>query len=190
MKKFVLAFLLVCFPVASNAEIFIEGDARAGSDKLSSKEVNCVDLYFQERDCPRGYRIGGGLHLAVGFRSFIGDNKSETLSLALGYLWESSFEEETSATTLETIYTQHYDLHRLGFGLSYHLDPRYEEEISDSNKVKLEFDDALGIVFKYGYIIRQPDWQLGVRYTIMDYKIDSEDVDASSLGIYVSKSFQ
>ena len=152
--------------------------------------MTCVDVFFQEWECPRGFRIGSGLHLAVGFRSLIGDNKSETLSLALGYLWESRFEEETSATTLESIYTQHYGLHRVGIGLSYHLDPKYEEEISDSNKVQLDFDDALGIVFKYGYLIRQPDWQLGVRYSIMDYKIDSEDVDASSLGVYVSKSFQ
>lgn len=48
----------------------------------------------------------------------------------------------------------------------------------------------LGLYFKYGYLIKQTDWHVGVRYTIMDYKIGSVEVDASSFGIYGSKSFQ
>jgi hypothetical protein len=167
--------------------IFIEGGARVGGDELSSDEAICIDLF--DRGCP-GSRIGGGAHLAVGFRYFVGENKSESLSLALGYLWDNSFDEKVSSTTLETIYSHHDGLHRVGIGLSYHLDPRYEEEISDSKKIQLDFDDAFGIVFKYGYLIRQTDWHVGVRYTIMDYKIGSVEVDASSFGIYGSKSFQ
>lgn len=191
MKKFVLVFLLVSFPAASNTEIFIEGGARVGSDELSSKEVICVDFFvFENKNCPNDYRAGGGAHLAVGYRYFVGDNKSESLSLALGYLWDGRFDEKASAMTLETIYTQHYGLHRVGIGLSCHLDPRYEDEISDSKKIQLDFDDALGIVIKYGYLVRQPDWHIGVRYTIMDYKIGSVEVDANSFGIYGSKSFQ
>jgi hypothetical protein len=191
MKKFVLVFLLVSFPAVSNAEIFIEGGARVGGDELSSKEVICVDFFvFGNENCPSDYRAGSGAHLAVCFRYFIGDNKSESLSLALGYLWNHYSDEKASATTLETIYTHHVGLHRVGIGLSYHLDPKYEEEISDSNEIQLDFDDALGIVIKYGYLIRQPDWHIGVRYTIMDYKIGSVEVDASSFGIYGSKNFQ
>jgi hypothetical protein len=113
MQILILVFLLASFTTASNAEILIEGGARAGSNKLSSEKVTCLDIFFQVTSCPRGFRIGGGGHLAVGFHSFIGDNKSESLSLALGYLWESSFEEKASATTLEAVYTQHYDLQRL-----------------------------------------------------------------------------
>jgi hypothetical protein len=105
-------------------------------------------------------------------------------------LWEGNFDEKTSAKTLEAIYTKHYGFHRAGIGISYHLDPKYEEEITDTNKIQLDFDDAFGIVFKYGYLIKQTDWHVGVRYTIMDYKIGSVEVDASSIGIYGSRSFQ
>ena len=104
-------------------------------------------------------------------------------------MWGSSFEEKTSAKILEATYTRHRGLHRFGIGLAAHLDPTYEEEIDDFNTVRLDFDDALGVVFKYGYLIRQPDWLLGIRYTDMDYQTGSEEVDASSWGIFVSKSF-
>ncbi len=183
-----LVFLLVSFPAASNAEIFIEGGARVGGDKISSQEEPACSLGGP--GCSENSRVGGGAHLAVGYRYFIGDIKSESLSLALGYLWDGSFDEKGSAKTLEAIYTKHYGIHQTGIGISYHLDPKYEEEITDTKEIQLDFDDAFGIVFKYGYIIKQTDWHVGVRYTIMDYKIGSVEVDASSFGFYGSKSFQ
>ncbi len=174
---------------SDRTSIYIEGGFQFGGDKLSGqKEPSCIPP-----GCATNLRLGSGGHVAVGFQNFIGDNKSESLSLALGYLWEAgtgNFDEKASAVTLEAIYAQHHDLHRLGIGLSYHHDPRYEEEISDLKKIKLDFDDSLGVVFKYGYFFRQADWHLGASYTIMDYKIGSEDVDASGLGVFVSKSFQ
>ena len=169
--------------------MFIEGGFRMGSEKVRISEQNCVDIFFQEADCPRGFRIGEGVHLAIGFNYFIGDSNSQALSLAAGYLKGGDFEEKSSATTLEVLYTQYNDLHRWGIGLSYHIDPEYEEEISSSKTRKLKFDDALGIVIKYGYLIRSPDWELGFRLTLMDYKLASEDYNANSLGIFASKSF-
>jgi hypothetical protein len=186
MKKFVMALLVLTLPLASSAEIYVEGGVRSGGDKLSSTNGSiCFDPY-----CPRDNRIGDGAHLAVGYRYFFGEDDTQDFSLALGYLWDSRFEEKTSAKILEATFTQHQGLHRLGIGLAYHIDPMYEEEISDSNTVRLDFDDALGIVFKYAYLIRQPDWLLGIRYTVMDYQTGSEEVDANSLGIYASKSFR
>lgn len=128
--------------------------------------------------------------MAVGYRYFFEEDNTQDLSLSLGCLWESNFEEKTSAKILEGTYTQHHELHRLGIGLAYHFGPRYEEEISDFTTIRLDFDDALGVVFKYGYLIRQPNWLLGIRYTIIDYETGGEYVDASSLGIYVLKSFR
>ncbi len=179
--------------ISKNA-IFIEGGARMGSEKVRISEQNCVDIFFQATDCPRGFRIGEGGHLAIGFNYFIGDNRSKSLSMAAGFLKGGGIDESSSAKTLEIVFTQYYELYRLGVGLSYHVDPEYEEEIDagygdTADNIQLNFDDALGIVFKLGYLIRSPDWELGLRYTLMDYELANEDYNANSLGIFVSKSF-
>lgn len=174
--------------------LFIEGGFRMGTEKVRISEQNCVDIFFQATDCPRGFRIGEGAHLAIGFNYFIGDNRSKSLSIAAGFLEGGGTDESSSAKTLEIVFTQYYGLHRLGIGLSYHVDPDYEEEIDagygdTADNRQLNFDDALGIVFKYGYLVRSPDWELGCRFTLMDYELASEDYNASSLGIFASKSF-
>lgn len=172
-------------PSNDRFSIYIEGGVGMGSEKLNPKHSQCIPP-----GCDTGLALGEGLHLAVGFQNFIGDNKSKSLSLALGYLTSASTDEKASAVTLEAMYAQHHGLHRLGFGLSYHLNPKYEIEIDDSRTSQVDFDDSLGIVFKWQYLFKQPNWHLGVGYTIMDYKKDGRDFDASRLEVYASKSYQ
>lgn len=85
--------------------------------------------------------------------------------------------------------------HRFGVGATYHMNPEYD--ISDFASENLEFDNALGIVFEYGF-----QWvnriSLDFRYVDIEYEASNADrfigfkdkYDGSHFGVYISATFE
>lgn len=71
--------------------------------------------------------------------------------------------------------------HRFGGGITYHMNPEFEIDLSDVRGT-VDFDDAVGGVLEYDYFFT-PSISLGLRGTVIDYK--SSDVEGSVNGNYV-----
>ena len=99
---------------------------------------------------------------------------------------------------LELIPFYNFGHHRIGAGLSYHLNP--ELDLKDAGGPKFEFDDAPGALVQYDYSFA--GWNsngilLGFRYMWIDYEIDQVDgtrvsgdkVDGDHFGVHFSYMF-
>lgn len=89
--------------------------------------------------------------------------------------------------------------HRFGIGATLHLNPIYDEKV-DGIKAEIEFDNAFGFVVDYGYSWNNQVSYLGVRYTAIDYEIDSvefngakfpfsDELDGSNIEFYATFAF-
>ena len=78
------------------------------------------------------------------------------------------------------------DHHRLGLGLTRHFSPHFEQKI-DSQKVKVDFDDATGFLVEYNYLFTESAG-IGLRYTDIEYEAPEilyDSVNASNVGLFV-----
>ncbi len=80
------------------------------------------------------------------------------------------------------------DSHRFGIGASYHIGPTYKDDIVGLAPLKIDFDDALGLILQYSYAVSS-GFQIGARFTQMDYEANGASLDASSFGIILSNGF-
>lgn len=187
MQKIFFVFFLISIANVGKAELFLEASLEGGGETFATAERG-NDYYSIDDDL----NIGGGIKLGIGIQNMIGQEELGSLSVALGYIWDridaTNGDADFSTITFDVIYTRHFDMHRLGLGASYHIDPRYEEDIDGSTPFDLDFDDSLGFTLKYGYEINQ-GLQIGVRYTVMEYEINNTDVDADSFGLFLSNGF-
>lgn len=167
------------------AGFYFELDFENGGDTLATVSVS--DSFFG--DYERDLDIGGGNKLAVGIHNILGENKDRSLSLALGYLSDSidasNGDADYDTVTFDAIYGFHFEAHEFGLGASYHIGPEYKDKIDGQPRIKLEFDDALGLVMQYSYAV-SPVFHVGLRYTEMDYEINDVELDASSFGIFIA----
>ena len=135
---------------------------------------------------------GGGFKVAVGWQQYIGGFDDVGLIFSLGYLFneiEASIgEEETRAVVAEALYFREFGPYRLSVGGSYHMNPRYTASIDGLAPTRIEFNDALGLVGRCGYVIDKT-FEIGLRYTFIDYEANGDSYNADSLGFYVSSVF-
>jgi hypothetical protein len=121
----------------------------------------------------------------------VGEN-GKSLSLALGYMIQSmdasNGTAEISTLTFDAIYSIPVDVHRFGIGASYHIGPTYKDNIAGFSPLKIDFDNAWGLVMQYSYAY-SPRFQVGARITGMDYEVDGFSLDASSFGVFISNGF-
>lgn len=178
----VLLTVLLLVPLAfgsARAGLYLEVDYELGGDTLASTELEDLDA-------------GGGYRLAIGLQTFIGGFEDVGLIFSIGYLFDwisaSNGDAEIDAFVAEFIYFRDFGPHRLGVGGSYHMNPQYEDDVDGFPRTRIDFDDALGLVGRYGYVIEK-SIEFGVRYTLMDYEANGVSIDADSLGFYVSAAF-
>ncbi len=135
---------------------------------------------------------GGGFKVAFGWQQYIGGFEDVGLIFSLGYLFNeieaSNGEEETRALVGEALYFREFGPYRLSIGGSYHMNPRYRDSIDGFAPTRIDFDDALGLVVRCGYVIDKT-FEVGVRYTFIDYEANGKNFNADSLGFYVSSNF-
>ena len=166
-------------PCISTAEIYAELSVESGGETLAS--TSAEDL-----------NTAGGIKIALGFQRYIGGFDDVGILLSLGYLFNtieaSNGTIETDAMVLEFIYFRLFGPHRIGTGGSYHLNPGYEEDLDGFARRKINFDDSLGFVVRYSYTFTG-GYQAGVRYTLIDYQANGENLDADSVGLFIASSF-
>ena len=179
LAKFVITAILLTLASVARAELYMEFGFQGGGDTLISTNSG------------EGLYTGGGFKFAIGVQNKVGKN-GETLSLSLGYLSEeidtSNGTAEISTLNLDAIYSYRIFNHRFGFGASYHIDPTYSNNIVGLPPFKIEFDDALGLILQYSYVLNSR-FQISTRYTLMDYEASGLSLDASSFGIFLSNGF-
>ncbi len=176
-----LAMLLFSGPVVmpARAGVYMELGLDVGGDTLA--DTSLEDL-----------SAGGGFKVAVGLQHYIGGFDDVGLIFSLGYLFDEieadNGEAEIYALVAEFIYFREFGPHRLGIGGSYHMNPRYKQDIDGFAPITIDFDNALGLVGRYGYVLGQ-SVEFGIRYTLIDYEFDAASFDANSLGFYISSTF-
>lgn len=182
MKKSLIVLFLLSLPGTVQSEIYIEVAFEGGGETFVTATRGNDDISIDEN-----LNIGGGFKFAGGIHKFVGENDGGSVSLALGYLWDSidadNGDADFSTITLDAIYNHRLNLHRLGIGASYHIGPEYQGDIDGSAKTNIDFDDSLGLILQYSYEFT-PGLYLGLRHTEMDYEVRGILVDASSTGLF------
>lgn len=177
--KFVVTAILLTLASAVRAELYMEVGFQGGGDTLISTTSG------------EGLYTAGGFKFAIGVQNKVGKN-GETLSFSLGSLSEEidtpNGTAEISTLNLDAIYSYRIFNHRFGFGASYHIDPTYSNNIVGTPPSKIDFDDALGLILQYSYVLNSR-FQISTRYTLMDYEASGLSLDASSFGIFISNGF-
>ena len=179
MKQAVAVLCLIMLPCISVAEIYAEIGFEGGGETLGS--TSDEDL-----------NIAGGFKFAIGMQRYIGGFEDVGLLFSVGYLFDeidaSNGTAEFDATVLEFVYFRNFGPHQIGTGGSYHLNPRYKEDLDGFPRLNIDFDDSLGFLLRYHYAFTE-GFNAGVRYTIMDYEADGLSLDADSFGFFLSSSF-
>ncbi len=182
--RFLILLVMLGLPGRPEADIYFEVGLETGGETLGSTRREDLDA-------------GGGIKLALGLKKYIGGFDDVGLVFSLGFLFDyidaSNGDAETDATVLELTYFRDLGPHRFGVGGSYHLNPQYEDDLVGLPRTKIDFDDAPGVFVRYGYVFISDDAgqqaEIGIRYTVMDYEVGGESIDAGGFGIFVSGSF-
>jgi hypothetical protein len=184
-----LIFLSFFIPGISTAGFYFELGLESGGDTLISAESHFD--YYGSHDYEQDLDVGGGGKLSIGIHNTFGENDDRSLSLALGYLQDSidasNGDADYDTVTFDTIYGFHFDSHRLGAGISYHIGPEYKADVDGFPSVRVEFDDALGLIIQYSYAFNS-GIHMGLRLTEMDYEVNDVTIDAGSVGIFIAYS--
>jgi hypothetical protein len=179
MTKFIVLAILVTLASSAQAELYMELNLEGGGDTLIST-ASGADI-----------KAGGGINYVIGVQNEVGEN-GKSVSLALGYMIQSmdvsNGSAEISTLTFDAIYSIPVDVHRFGIGASYHIGPTYKDNIVGLSPLKIDFDNALGLVLQYSYAY-SPRFQIGARFTQMDYEVNGLSLDADSFGIFISNGF-
>jgi hypothetical protein len=183
MKKLHQAFLsgltLLCLLSPAQADLYFEASAESGGETFASTSDG-IDL-----------NIAGGLKLAIGLQNYLNDLNDDSVSISVGYLFDSleapNGEAEFDTMTIDALYHQAYGQHRFSIGMTYHLDPVYKDKIN-GRTVAIDFDSTLGGIFQYSRKLSALT-SIGIRLTKMDYAINRLKVEADSIGIFISNEF-
>lgn len=191
MREIAVVFLFLLTPSISYGDFYFETGLEGGGESLA--RIEWTEGYHYYLPDSQNLRLGGDVSFAIGYQLKPGESGEHSVSIALGYIWDKldgdNGEAEFDVTTLEAIYSRHFDRHRLGIGVSYHADPSYEDDIEGSPPNKIDFEDATGLVLRYTYdAFEAGGFHVGLRFTEMDYEADSESFDASSWGIFLAFS--
>jgi hypothetical protein len=179
MKTSIVVILAtsLTMPLAQ-ADLYVELGMESGSKELVST-TSGDNLYS-----------GGGIKLAAGVQNYI--NNDASIRLTLGYLGDSVTAENGSAeidtVTFDALYLINSGPHTFGLGPTFHMNPSYHDDVAGYAAVDIEFDNAVGLMFQYGYKI-VPGIEIGARVTNIEYVNNATTLDASSFGVYFSNGF-
>jgi hypothetical protein len=179
MKRQIIVTLcaLLVLPLAQ-ADLYMEIGAESGSRELVSTSSG-DNLYS-----------GGGVKFAVGTQNYVSYDNS--VRLTLGYLGDRvdavNGYADMDTVTFDALYLVNAGAHTFGFGPTVHINPSYHDNVSGYTPVDIEFDNAIGFMFQYGYKL-VPGIEIGARVTNIEYNSDATTLDASSFGVYLSNGF-
>jgi len=135
---------------------------------------------------------GGGIKLSLGIQNPVNEDHSASIRLSVGYLFDSidaaNGDADFEVITFDAMYIINSYPHSLGVGATVHMSPEYKDNIAGFSPLNLEFDDAVGVVFQYGFHLT-PGFEIGARLSSIEYEVGATTVDADSFGIYLSNGF-
>ncbi len=173
----IVCALLVSIP--AQADPYLELGIDSGGDELAATTVG------------DSISAGGGVKLLIGSINTLEDG-STALRFDAGYLFDSldavDGSADSSAILLEGVYLINSGPHTFGIGVSAHLSPEYKQRGGGYPDLDIKFDDTAGLLLEYGYQL-SPGFTLGVRYTDLTYKANNIELDASSVGLFISSGF-
>ena len=163
---------------AAHAELYVELGLEGGGDELVLT------------DSGETLNAGGGFKL--GIQNHLNETGTTSMRLVLGYLFDtldaSNGSADIDSVTFDALLLLDSGPHRLGFGPTLHLAPRYKDNVDGFAPLDIEFDDAVGITVQYGYRF-SPGFEIGLRLTDIDNENASTRLDAGSFGVYLSNGF-
>lgn len=187
MKQTILLTILLSLPGLALADPYFELALEVGGETFATASGGSNFFSFDD-----DLNINGGVKFALGVQNSFGAGDRDSLSFAIGYLFDNidadNGDAEFDTLTFDAIFLRRYEVHRLGGGISYHIGPEYEDDIDGFAPLELEFDDALGFLLQYAYA-PGPGFQIGARFTFMEYESGGTDYDADSFGIFLSSGF-
>lgn len=180
LKQFIVLIVMLLSINTVRADLYLEASAETGGDKLVT--TNSVD----------SISAGGGLKVAIGVQNSISEDGSAAIRLSVGYLFDSivasNGEADFSTMTFDALYIINSGPHSFGVGGTMHMSPEYSDNVDGYWPVKVEYEDAVGLLLQYGYHF-VPGLELGFRYTDLQYESATSIRDASSFGIFISNGF-
>ena len=180
MKSLFWLLLATVLSSTAHADLYVEGAFEGGGDDLAGTTAG-DDI-----------SAGGGLKFAIGVQNPVNEEGTAAIRLAVGYLFDSvdavNGEAEVDTLTFDAVYVINSGPHSFGVGGTMHMSPEYSDDIVGLSPLKVEFDDAVGLLLQYGYQVT-PNMELGVRVTDLEYETGSVKFDAGSFGLYLSNGF-
>jgi len=165
---------------ADEAKPFIIGGLAFGGETL-------VNTSGEDLDAGGLIYLGGGM-------LYEPQNSNLLYQFSIGYKFDTvdftgpSGDSTMSVLPLDAVAFFKLDKLRLGAGLAYYLNPKWEFCVDSAGCATSNFDDALGLVLELRH-----QWTdilfWGARYTNVDYKIGSASLDASNLRIHFGMVF-
>ncbi|HEC17924.1 MAG TPA: hypothetical protein ENI97_01110 [Gammaproteobacteria bacterium] len=165
---------------ADTAKPFIIGGFAFGGETLVSTTGEDLDA-------------GGFIYAGAGVM-FEPDHSELMYQISLGYKFDTveftgpNGDSTVSVIPVDAVAFYKIDNLRLGAGLAYFLNPKWELCVDGTGCGTANFDDALGLVLELRH-----QWTdilfWGARYTNVDYEIGSSTLDASNLRIHFGMVF-
>ena len=175
---FFILLLILSGTSVAHADLYLELGAESGSQELVATSSG-DNLYS-----------GGGIKFAVGAQNYVSPYSS--VRLTLGYLGDSveavNGHADMDTVTFDALYLVNSGPHSFGIGPTVHMNPTYRDSVAGYAPLKIEFDNAVGIMFQYGYQLL-PGFEIGARLTSIEYSNNTTRLDAGSLGVYLSNGF-
>jgi len=130
-----------------------------------------------------GVYAGGGVSVLNDARNieFLG-----TLSVKYLGLHASNGDVTWLSYPLDALFFYRRQSFRLGGGLTYAIKPRVKGT-GDASYIDMKFDDAVGVVLQVDYLLESVN--LGLRYTILDYKGGGNTIKGNGVGVSFGFTF-
>ncbi len=172
--------VILTFSSSSRADLYLELGFENGGDELIGTNTG------------EEISAGGGLKFAGGIQNPLNDEGTASLRLAVGYLFDNinadNGEADIDTLTFDVTYLMNSGPHSFGVGPTIHLAPEYTDNVAGFPPLRVEFDDAIGLVLQYGYH-PVPGFEIGFRFSDIEYENNGDSLDASSFGVFISNGF-
>jgi len=136
-----------------------------GGDKLA-------DIDY-DNDTSDSIKAGSGFAFGGGVNFQINTNWSVQSNLAYFFDTDNADNADIGITRLTLDLIPYYKINndfKVGAGITYHINPEFEYEITNISKSIIEFDSAMGLVASVGYELQSVNSWVELRYTAIDYE--------------------
>jgi hypothetical protein len=186
IKQFLLLISFVTLIEADLLRPIIQLGFNSGGDELVTIEHDYSSSYTID--------AGDGINMEIGMAIDNPLNNFET-ELLIGYKFDSDSASNGDITwstipisALAFVKAQGW---KFGGGLTYHISPSLEGDFSGGDRIRDDFDDALGAIIQIQYEIIDA-FAIGIRGTFIEYQLrnqPSEKANGNNIGIVATIKF-